>query len=710
MNDYGVKISSVFYSGRTCQVNFLEEGTNITYNLGNQVIPFTFYPLDGTPQGQYFIYFSGTDQTFVVDVFQPNPSPTPTSTVTPTPTTTVTPTVTPTSTITPTSTQTPTPTVTDTPTSTPTPTVTDTPTSTPTPTVTETPTNTPTPTVTETPTSTPTPTVTDTPTSTPTPTVTDTPTSTPTPTVTDTPTNTPTPTVTETPTNTPTQTITPTSTVTLTPTESPSPTPTVTNTPTNTPTPTQETANRILYWDFSDPTSYSGTSTVFDLENNSNGTIMNSPLSGSTGCGTYIDFNGSSQYIYSNSNLAPLFPGVSPNKSEITSIFMWIYPKGDGVIVSEVGIANSLSGWHTSIIEMVSGTLKFGLWNGTVNSIVTSSIPTPLNNWYYIGMTYDGSTLIAYVDGVSAGSVTFNRQAPYNFGSNGLFYLLAHSDTTNMGDGSFGDYQIGSFEIYTTALSVSQINSNYTTTSVNYNCPTPTPTNTPTPTSTPVVPVTNNLVLYFDPSNPSSYSGSGTIINDLSGNNLNGNMSNITFTSPYFSFNGSSSQISVADNALLEPSSGDWSIEFWVNYSLIAGSSRVLIGKTDGGNAQDWGYGLRTAANGNTLMEIGNGTTSLQSSITALTTNNWYQVVGVWTNVLNNSLALYVNGNLIGSIPHSFTSVKNTTSPLYIGSFNGGQFSQWLNGRMGVVRMYNKALSGSEITQNYNADKSKYGL
>jgi hypothetical protein len=200
------------------------------------------------------------------------------------------------------------------------------------------------------------------------------------------------------------------------------------------------------------------------------------------------------------------------------------------------------------------------------------------------------------------------------------------------------------------------------------------------------------------------------VINDLSGNGLSGTMSNITFTSPYFSYNGSSSQISVADNALLEPGSGDWSIEFWVNYSVIAGSSRVLIGKTDGGNSADWGYGLRTQSNGNTLMEIGNGSTSITTPTSTLTINTWYQVVGVWTNVASNSLALYINGSLIGSNSHSFTSIKNTTSPLYLGSFNGGQFSQWLNGRMGVVRMYNKALTGSEVLQNFNADKSKYGL
>jgi hypothetical protein len=147
-----------------------------------------------------------------------------------------------------------------------------------------------------------------------------------------------------------------------------------------------------------------------------------------------------------------------------------------------------------------------------------------------------------------------------------------------------------------------------------------------------------------------------------------------------------------------------------VNHSVIAGSSRVLIAKTDVGNSADWGYGIRTISNGNTYMEIGNGSTSITSPATGLTINNWYQVVGVWTNVASNSLALYINGSLVGSNSHLFTSIKNTTSPLYTGSFNGGQFSQWFNGRMGVVRMYNSALTGSQILQNFNADKSKYGL
>ena len=127
-NNYGFRVESTEYSGQTCLVTFLDTTLNETFELGVETIPFDYFPADGTPQGKVFIYFSGTDQTFVIDITTPNPSPTPTSTVTPTPTVTVTPT----RTVTPTVTITSTPTNTGTPTQTPTPTNTETPTQTPT--------------------------------------------------------------------------------------------------------------------------------------------------------------------------------------------------------------------------------------------------------------------------------------------------------------------------------------------------------------------------------------------------------------------------------------------------------------------------------------------------------------------------------------------------------------------------------------------------
>jgi hypothetical protein len=91
-------------------------------------------------------------------------------------------------------------------------------------------------------------------------------------------------------------------------------------------------------------------------------------------------------------------------------------------------------------------------------------------------------------------------------------------------------------------------------------------------------------------------------------------------------------------------------------------------------------------------------------------TDTWYQVVGVWTNVASKSIALYKNGELVGSNAHAFTSVKDSTRALSIGTYNGGEYPQWFNGRMGVIRYYNKALSAAEVLQNYNNDRGLYGL
>jgi hypothetical protein len=226
---------------------------------------------------------------------------------------------------------------------------------------------------------------------------------------------------------------------------------------------------------------------------------------------------------------------------------------------------------------------------------------------------------------------------------------------------------------------------------------------------TPNIPITNvvlsNLVLYFDPSNSSSYPGSGTTITDLSNSGLSGTMTNITYTSPYFTYNGSSSQISVADNALLEPGSGDWTMEVWVNQS-VSGNDVVLGKFSTGGTAS---YAIRTV--GTTYYaQLGSSLGVQNSTFQVGTIGTWYQLVYVFTNVADNTLQTFVNGSSIGSLGHSLTSIINTTNPLYIGSFNGGVFTQWFDGRIGITRLYNAALTSTQVLQNFNADKSKYGL
>ena len=218
-------------------------------------------------------------------------------------------------------------------------------------------------------------------------------------------------------------------------------------------------------------------------------------------------------------------------------------------------------------------------------------------------------------------------------------------------------------------------------------------------------------VLYYDPSNSLSYSGSGTTVNSLVSPNLTSTLTNITYTNPYFTYNGTNATSSVADNSLLEPGAGNLTLEVWVYYSVITGSSRCIVSKTDGGNAADWSYGLRTNTTGSTYLEVGNGTTSVTSPSYTVSTGQWYHIVGVYTNIGSKTMTLYINGVSQGSNSHSFSSVKNSTHALSFGSFDGGAtFGQWFNGRMGIYRQYNSALSEAQVFANYNTTKGLYGL
>jgi hypothetical protein len=664
----------------------------------------------------------------------------------------------------------------------------------------------------------------------------------------------------------------------------------------------------ILRYEISDNNSYSGTNSVIDLVGNSNATLTNGPTYSING---YINFDGANDYLLTNTSLNSK---LSPtNTSLLISHFIWIYPTDNGVIVSEQGNPPLNSGWHDSQIEIVAGNLKFGLWQspGGVSSL-NSSIATPFYNWYYVGLTYDGTTMRGYVNGQFAGSKSVSRWTPYNNGGGvGLNYAIAANDGTSLGDGSPAKMKLGAFHVYNTALSQQQVLNNYNYTKSNYiytgsmsiwidandpasfsggsvndlsgnnythtltagatsstifgfksfDCSTgnervevngtgPTLSTTGytyvawarlgvtssyrtliytnisgdkyTPITIPSgsntlgwwdrtppgqfrssgygltssvdswvqyavvgdnsshtyyindtqvgnsVPygisgttthwglgnnalsgqpfgyvgnmmlynkkltldeikqnydalknvykngdfVVDNLRLYFNPASYLSYPSSGTTVNDLSGNSLNGTLSNTTFNKSYFTFNGSNSTLSSPDSALIEPGSGDFTVEVWVNHSVIAGNSRCILSKTDGGNANDWGYGLRTSSSGATFMEIGNGSTSTTSPSYTLSTNTWYQVVGVFTNISSNSIELYVNGVSRGSSSHSFASVRNTTSSLSIGSFNNniGGFGQWVNGKIGIVRLYSSALSASDVSKNFEANRATYGI
>jgi hypothetical protein len=110
-----ITIQSVNYSGESANILFKPDNDDVTINIGDVILPYTFNSGALTPPrevyGFYTVLILGADCPNILRVPRPHttPSPTPTNTATPTPTPTKTPTPTPTPTLTATPSPTPTP-------------------------------------------------------------------------------------------------------------------------------------------------------------------------------------------------------------------------------------------------------------------------------------------------------------------------------------------------------------------------------------------------------------------------------------------------------------------------------------------------------------------------------------------------------------------------------------------------------------------------
>lgn len=232
----------------------------------------------------------------------------------------------------------------------------------------------------------------------------------------------------------------------------------------------------VLLYEIDNPDSYSGTGidltdVASSLNNQVTGSIGTRMFASSTlptysmESGGYIDLtSANNNRITQQSSLSSRLGSTNNN----ISVFAWIYPKSsNGVIVAELGQSTINTGWHDSQIEMVNGKLTFNVWGpsgyATPNIATTSNVT--LNKWYYVGFTYNGTTLTAYVfdDTGSAVALSNNnksvsRQIPP---SNNIYYGIGATDSTNMGSGAYGDFRIGSFQVYKSGLSSAAVSNNY---------------------------------------------------------------------------------------------------------------------------------------------------------------------------------------------------------------------------------------------------------
>jgi hypothetical protein len=225
--------------------------------------------------------------------------------------------------------------------------------------------------------------------------------------------------------------------------------------------------------------------------------------------------------------------------------------------------------------------------------------------------------------------------------------------------------------------------------------------------------VTDGLVLALDAANTKSYPGSGATWTDLSGNGYNATLINsVGYSSNsggMLTFNGSTQVATVNVNSFVRNNTSyTFSTFFYLTTSNGGAPFCLMTTPNDSDNTDGFWQHLNL---GNWLWRTEDSSGEFGGNAEAPTgfvSSTYYHLTVV---VTTNSIKFYRNGNLISTISTTFSwaNVRNdNTAYLFIGK--GYEDAYYMTGNVGNFLMYNRVLSESEIEQNYNATKGRFGL
>ncbi|MFM7019636.1 MAG: LamG-like jellyroll fold domain-containing protein [Aquirufa sp.] len=436
--------------------------------------------------------------------------------------------------------------------------------------------------------------------------------------------------------------------------------------------------NLMVDYDFSNANTYAGSGTTV---NNLTGKsapayFYNSPaFIKDPG---YLKFTSASAQYMVLGDFKTYYPATSSTtRSGVFTVSLWFNPTTlNGIVLTDLNSSTINGGYHTADIEMVNGYLKFSVWPRT--SILTTASTVSLNTWHHVVLAYTGTDVKAYVDNIAVGTATYTREGPA-MGTGSQYFGIAAYDITHMGSASYGNFLLADFKFYASALSAGEVSNLYNAEKTNY-----------------------SLVFMLDPMYAASYPGSGSVWYDISGGNQSStNTANVTYNtaaggSMYFNGSGYS------DFSFNLNGASTLTVELW------AYPTSLTNGMFFGFYAYDV-YLVSNLLGYNTSAGDLYGLNTTQTSGFA---NTWRHYVFVMREggVTNNKI--YVNG-VLQSLAQQLGTPSNATAVFNAGA---GRIGGWrINTNytqqmyMSYFKIYNRELTQSEITNKFNASKTRHG-
>jgi hypothetical protein len=217
--------------------------------------------------------------------------------------------------------------------------------------------------------------------------------------------------------------------------------------------------------------------------------------------------------------------------------------------------------------------------------------------------------------------------------------------------------------------------------------------------------VTNGLVVNLDAGNYRSYAKTGTIWTDISNNNNNGTLINGPTYNPE---NGGNIVFDGVNDYCLTSYFGNATDSFtYSGWARTSAADGLIFSRGRDGAGSGFSVAMGLGLNGlvgSTI--IADGSQIVSESVTGLwKPNEWGYVTGVWQSGV--SLSIYFNGVFYNRTLTSSINLRTSTEGWGLASITTGLF---YNIKIANATIYNRALTASEISQNYMALKSRFGL
>ena len=215
--------------------------------------------------------------------------------------------------------------------------------------------------------------------------------------------------------------------------------------------------------------------------------------------------------------------------------------------------------------------------------------------------------------------------------------------------------------------------------------------------------VTDQLIYSVDTKDKNSYVGSGTAVIDLASGieaTLSGGPS--FDASGYLDFDGSNDYMDMGfapTNAICQDGFA-WG--YWFNWDAISGNKIQGVIDNPGG---DNGRIYMGPYNGNLMIGCGN---TYDSNVGSLSTGEWVYALMSFDG--SSTCRFYKNGSLSDTLTSITFNIGGTRNMLWGAADNDGSILYHNNGKGALTHFYSKELSASEVSQNFNAQRGRFGV